>query len=111
MSADIVSNPVLVNLSNFSNDVVTVDVDVIFSPEQEITSLTGATATFRAKNRNGGAVINGSTSVNVPENKVRGSFPANSFTEGVYNIQLQVSISGNAKTLVYGTLKITGGIS
>ena len=111
MSADIISNPVLVNLSNYSNDVVTVDVDVLFSPDQEVTSLSGATATFRARNRNGGAVINGSTSVNVPNNRVRGSFPADTFSEGVYNIQLQVNIGGNVKTLVAGTLKIAGGIS
>lgn len=99
------SLPTIVNITQFTGDEFTMDVTVSFDPSQEVTSLAGGTATFKAKPKTG-ATFTGSATIDVPNNRVRASAAPGSFVKGVYDIEVVVTIGGKPKTLVAGTMNV-----
>lgn len=102
----------LVNLVHYTNVGFILDTTVTFDPDQEVTSLAGATATIKARAANSpsSAVIEGTTAIDVPNNQVRGTFDPGDLAVGVYNLQLRVVIDSNPKMLVAGTLTVKAGL-
>lgn len=98
----------LVNLTHYTDDDFVMDTTIEFDPDQEVTSLTGATAEVKAKSRVSvsAPVITGITVIDVPNSKIRSSFLPDDLARGVYDIQLSVTISGKRKTPVAGTLTV-----
>lgn len=102
------SSATLVNLVHFDGTDFVMDTDVDFDPDQEVTSLSGATATIKAKSRSSpsSVVIDGTVIVDVPNSRLRSTFLPGDLNRGVYDLQLSVTISGNTKMLLYGTLNV-----
>lgn len=100
------SLPTIVNLTHFTNDVFKLDTTILFDPDQDVTSLTGGSVRVVARNRSDDDIVVGTGSVDVPNDIVRALFPSGALSRGVYDLQVIVTISGDPKTVISGTLAV-----